>query len=93
MIPKRASPPSGAEISPFLKDFRTDLIVYLRTTPEVAFQRMLNRSRQEECKISFDYIKDLHELHEDWLVRKTKFQVGDERCGCKTGEILTNIPP
>ena len=57
------------------QDFHTDLIVYLRTSPQVAFSRVQARSRGEENKISLEYIKDLHELHEDWLVRKTKFQV------------------
>lgn len=56
-------------------DFHVDLIVYLRTEPETAYGRILARSRKEENKISLEYIKNLHELHEDWLVRKTKFQV------------------
>ena len=56
-------------------DFGIDQIIYLRTDPEVAYQRIRARDRTEECKIPFQYIKDLHELHEDWLVRKTKFQV------------------
>lgn len=58
-------------------DFHTNLIVYLRTDPKVAFQRILDRSRAEESKISLSYLQDLHELHEDWLVRKTKFQVSN----------------
>ncbi len=39
-------------------DFGVDLIVYLRTDPEVAFQRVLARCRsEEENKISKDYIR------------------------------------
>lgn len=57
-------------------DFHTDLIVYLRTDPEVAHGRVVARSRAEEAdRIPLQYLRDLHELHEDWLVRKTKFQV------------------
>jgi thymidylate kinase len=32
-------------------------IIYLRTNPEVAFERILNRKRSEENNISFQYIK------------------------------------
>ena len=62
-------------MSPSIQDFHTDLIVYLRTEPSVAFKRVRSRSRGEETKISLDYIKDLHNLHEEWLVHKTRFQV------------------
>ena len=56
-------------------DFHIDLIVYLRTDPEVAYERIKARSRHEETRIPFQYLQDLHQLHEDWLVEKTKFQV------------------
>merc|ERR1711860_63034 len=55
-------------------DFGVDLIVYLRTQPETAYRRILNRSRKEEKTVPLFYIKDLHSLHEDWLFNKTKFQ-------------------
>ncbi|XP_059085670.1 deoxynucleoside kinase-like isoform X2 [Tigriopus californicus] len=55
-------------------NFKIDLIIYLRTRPDVAFQRIKDRDRSEECRIPFQYIQDLHDLHEDWLIRKTKFQ-------------------
>jgi thymidylate kinase len=32
-------------------------IIYLRTTPEVAYQRILARQRSEENRIPFEYIK------------------------------------
>ncbi|KAJ8978952.1 hypothetical protein NQ317_009348 [Molorchus minor] len=31
---------------------------------------ILKRNRSEEKAISFDYIKDLHDIHEDWLYYK-----------------------
>jgi len=70
-------------------------IIYLRTRPEVAFERVLKRNQLEEANISFKYLKgvhsqisqevvnkfhhnisflDLHDLHEEWLYFKTKFQ-------------------
>lgn len=78
-------------------DANVNLIVYLRTDPEVAYERVLKRfgssnqfihlllndlsnshktrSRREENQMPLDYIKSLHNLHEDWLIKKTKFQV------------------
>ncbi|KAJ8923654.1 hypothetical protein NQ315_010234 [Exocentrus adspersus] len=47
-----------------------DLVVYLRTTPEVAYERIIQRNRKEEKTISFDYLKELHDIHEDWLFYK-----------------------
>jgi len=55
-------------------DIAVDLIVYLRTTPEVAYERILARHRNEEVKIPFEYIRQLHELHEQWLISRTKFE-------------------
>lgn len=47
-----------------------DLIVYLQTSPEVAYARLKARKRGEEHLIHLDYLKALHELHEDWLLRE-----------------------
>lgn len=55
-------------------DFKVDEIVYLRTDPEVALERIMERSRGEETLISLQYLRNLHQLHEDWLINKTKFQ-------------------
>ena len=45
-----------------------DLVVYLRTSPEVAYERLRARSRSEEKVVSIDYLKELHDLHEKWLI-------------------------
>lgn len=50
-------------------DFHVDEIIYLRTDPEVAHERIKNRHRHEEMKIPLQYLKDLHQLHENWLVK------------------------
>jgi deoxynucleoside kinase len=51
---------------------QADLIVYLRTTPEIVYQRMMARGRGEESCVPLEYLKQLHALHEDWLIHGTK---------------------
>jgi len=51
-------------------DMGVDLIVYLRTSPEVAMSRVKSRSRQEEEAIPLEYYQRMHQLHEDWLIHK-----------------------
>lgn len=46
--------------------------VYLKTTPEVVYERMKVRGRSEETSVSLDYLKQLHNLHEDWLIHGRK---------------------
>jgi len=47
-----------------------DLIIYLKTKPETVYERLVKRSRPEERRIPLDYLKALHDLHEDWLVKE-----------------------
>lgn len=44
--------------------------IYLRTEPEVSYNRMHIRQRNEESSVSLDYITKLHQKHEDWLMHK-----------------------
>lgn len=41
--------------------------IYLRTTPPICMTRIAKRSREGEENISVQYIKTLHELHDEWL--------------------------
>ncbi|XP_012252857.1 deoxynucleoside kinase isoform X2 [Athalia rosae] len=52
-------------------DIQTDLIVYLRTSPEVVYERMRARARKEEDCVSLEYLKQIHQVHEDWLYNRT----------------------
>jgi len=49
-----------------------DLIVYLRTSPEVAYERLRQRGRKEESDVPMKYIEGLHQSYEEWLVQKSK---------------------
>jgi len=42
--------------------------IYLKTSPEVSHERILKRSRVGEEGIPLDYLKLLHNLHEEWLL-------------------------
>lgn len=48
-----------------------DLIVYLRTSPEVAYERLKKRGRKEEAGVPLQFLESLHQSYEDWLIHKT----------------------
>lgn len=56
-------------------DIDVDLILYLRTSPKVAYERILKRNRSEETSISYEYIEELHKYHEDWLYYRSAFSL------------------
>ena len=41
-------------------DTGVDLIIYLRTTPEKALERVKERNRGEEAGVPLDYLQQLH---------------------------------
>lgn len=47
------------------------LLVYLKTSPEVAYQRMKKRQRPEEQEVPLSYIKLVHDCYESWLIENT----------------------
>jgi len=49
-----------------------DLIVYLKTSPQVAYERLRQRGRKEEAGVPMEFIESLHKSYEDWLVHKTQ---------------------
>lgn len=44
-----------------------DLIVYLRSSPDVCYQRLLSRGRKEEKPVTLEYLSSLHKRYEEWL--------------------------
>ncbi|KAG4076856.1 hypothetical protein HA402_006566 [Bradysia odoriphaga] len=46
---------------------KPDVIVYLKTTPAIAYARMQARGRTAELSVSLQYIQELHDLHENWI--------------------------
>lgn len=85
-------------------DLNLDLIIYLRTEPSIAYERMKMRARAAEDLCPLDYLAELHESYEEWLVRnpktnshviildanRTKEEVSAE-CFLKLKEYLENL--
>jgi deoxyadenosine/deoxycytidine kinase len=46
---------------------KPDGIIYLRTTPEKCLERIRERARHEELTVSLEYLKEIHNYHEEWL--------------------------
>jgi deoxyadenosine/deoxycytidine kinase len=51
-----------------------DLIIYIKTTPEVSMERMRKRNRDCENNVSFAYIKAVHDKYEE-LVKSNKYNI------------------
>lgn len=49
-----------------------DLIVYLRTSPQVAYDRLRQRGRKEESGVPMQFIEGLHQSYEDWLIHQSQ---------------------
>tara|TARA_Y200000002_G_C22535359_1_gene601574 strand:+ start:39 stop:779 length:741 start_codon:yes stop_codon:yes gene_type:complete len=47
-------------------------IVYLRTLPETAYERMSNNSKNEDYLIPKDYLQMIHKFHDDWLTKNNE---------------------
>ena len=44
--------------------------IYLRTTPEICYERIKKRNRNGEESIPLDYLRKLHDKHEEWLLKR-----------------------
>lgn len=47
--------------------FKPDIIIYIKTSPHVIFERIKQRNRQEEEKIDISYLILLDTLHDKWM--------------------------
>lgn len=45
-------------------------IIYLQAAPEICYERMKIRARSEEGIVPLEYLRMLHDRHEEWLVKK-----------------------
>lgn len=56
---------------------KPDGIIYLRADPETSYERIKKRLRDEESIIPLDYIKQIHEKHENWLQNENNVLILD----------------
>lgn len=52
----------------YIKKTTKHNVIYLKSSPEIAMERIKKRGRIEEATIPFDYIKKLSNYHDDWLI-------------------------
>lgn len=55
----------------FQTELQIDQIIYLRTDPEIAFRRIKKRDRPEERDLSLEYLAELRDYHDNWLLHST----------------------
>lgn len=53
----------------FRKADRIDGFIYLRTDPELCFERTKKRDRNEESSVSLSYLKTLHDKYDEWVTK------------------------
>ena len=46
---------------------RESLTFYLRSDPNVCFERIKKRNRMEESSVNLEYLQSIHNQHEAWL--------------------------
>jgi deoxyadenosine/deoxycytidine kinase len=56
---------------------KPDGIIYLKADPKISYKRIKKRSRDEESIIPLDYIKKIHEKHENWLQNENNVLIID----------------
>jgi len=74
-----------------------DYLLYLKASPAKCLGRVLTRSRSEEKGIDLQFLKKLHDLHEDWIAESNiptfildGHQTPDKVLA-QTKEVLNNI--
>lgn len=66
----------------FSQEYPVQKIIYVKTCPEICYQRIIKRSRTGENHISHDYLKNCHLYHEEML------NISSNHCVCKNQLIL-----
>lgn len=54
---------------------KPESIIYLRCDPQIAYERVKKRHRNEEDSISLDYLTRLHQYHDNWLLNEKEIPV------------------
>lgn len=66
--------------------------IYLQLDPQTCLERIKKRSRNEETSISIDYLKLLHNSHDNWLINNEKcIKIYDNKELLDAGNVLNEI--
>lgn len=68
-----------------------DLILYLRTPAEECMERIRERARSEEVGIGLDYLVQLENLHDEWLLDHPKAVTLDGERRWTTDELVSIV--
>ena len=68
-----------------------DFILYLRTPAEVCLERIASRGREEETGIPLAYLRQLEELHDEWLCDNPKTIMLDGNNHWSAEQVLAEI--
>jgi len=52
----------------FLEEFPVHKVIYIKTLPEICYQRIMSRSREGEENIQLDYLASCYKYHEDMML-------------------------
>lgn len=56
---------------------RPDRFIYLKADPQTSYKRMRKRLRDEEDGVPFEYIKQVHDKHEEWMTKLNSVDIID----------------
>jgi thymidylate kinase len=68
-----------------------DGFIYLRASPDTCHRRMLMRKRPEEQNVTIDYLRDLHEKHEQWLFPSSN-RIGGNLSLSQPSQLIEPLP-
>ena len=50
-------------------------VIYLRSSPEISYERIKKRNRNGEETIPLHYLQQLHHLHDEWLLNNEELDI------------------
>lgn len=69
-----------------------DLIIYLRTSPQIAFERVKQRNRVEEKEVTLEQLEQCHNLYENWITAHScKFPVAVVNADADVRQVNTSV--
>ncbi len=54
----------------YFNEIKVHQFIYIKTDPEVSYQRCVKRSRSGENNITLEYLQTCNKMHEDWFAKQ-----------------------